>query len=136
VDFATGLVRMVREVLKDRVVVRRARKVRIGQSAEHRASETRHRNRRACRVEDAGSWIANVHRQDALFLRRGGDGRERRQLAILPESLVIAEEERLVLQDWAAEHAAELMSPQRRLLARRGLEVTGRVERGVAEEFP
>ena len=39
IDFPTGLVRMVREILKDRVVVRRARQVRIRQSVKHRAGE-------------------------------------------------------------------------------------------------
>ena len=127
---------MVRKILENRVVVGRARKVRIGQRAEHRTREIRDRNRCAGRVNHAGARIANIDRQDALLLDRCGDSRKRRQLAILTESFVVSEEERLVLHNRAAQHAAELIPPKRRLLTGCRFEIGRRIERRVAEELP
>ena len=57
-------------------------------------------------------------------------------VAVLAEAFVVGEEERLVLDDRPAEHAAELIALQRRLLPVGGLEEAGGVQRGVADELP
>ena len=56
--------------------------------------------------------------------------------AHLAEALVVGEEERPVAHDRAADHAAELIALERRLLAGRRLEEAGRVQRRVADELP
>ena len=56
-------------------------------------------------------------------------------LARLPQALVVAEEERLVLDDRAADDAAELVAVELRLAGRR-LEESGRVHARVAQELP
>ena len=135
VDLAAGLVSVVGEVLRDRIIVRRARDVRRRQSAEHLPRERRHRDRRSGRIDDARPRIANVDGEDAGVLRRRGQRREHCGLPVLTEALEVGEEERLVLRDGTAEDAAILIAPQRRLLAVGRQEVRKRVQRRVAEEL-
>ena len=111
----------VGEVLQRRVVVAVAGQVRVRKPAENLLREARHRNRRARRIHGAGPRIADVHGHDSLPLQRrrryvGEPG----DLARLPEALVVAEEERPVLDDRAADDAAELVAVERRLVRAAG----------------
>ena len=80
--------------------------------------------------------MPHVHREQALALRGRGQRGRRRLLAVLAEELDVAEEERPVLHDRAAHHAAELVAVEERLLAVGRLEEAGGVEVGAAHEVP
>ena len=137
VDLAAGLVGVVGEVLRDRVVVRGAGDVRRRQAAEHLARERGHRNRRAGRIDDAGARIADVDAQDA---RRSapcvGSVENAVALRSWRKPSKSAKKNALFLHDRSAERAAVLVAAQRRLRAVGRLEVGLGVQRGVAEELP
>ena len=121
----------------DRVVVGGAGQVGRGQAAEHLARERGHRNgacppdrRRRC--ADRGRRPRGCRRSACAV----GSVEKAVDLPVLAEPLEVAEEERLVPHDRTAEHAAELVAAQRRLLPVGRLEEGRRVQRGVAEELP
>ena len=135
VDLAARLVRVGGELLQAAEVVRVAGHVRVRERRQDLAREGGHRNRRAGRIDDAGARIAHVDRQDALPLRRRRDGGKTRRPARLAQALVVGEEERLVLHDRSAEHAAELVPIELGFAGRR-LEEAGRIHARVAKELP
>ena len=136
VHLAAGLRRAVGELLQDLQIVRGAGVGRRRQIVQHLARERGHRDRRAGRIHLAGQRIAHIDGQDAAALRHRRDRRARRLAARLIEDLDVGEEERLVLHDRAAEHAAELIAIEAGLHAGRGPEEAGGVELGAAHELP
>ena len=67
------------------------------------------------RTQAAAVGLGGIHHAEVAFQRcgRGVIGRVGRRIAALPRALVAAEEEKLVLDDPAASHAAELVALQR-----------------------
>jgi len=106
-----------------------------GQIVENPAREARHRNRRAGRVHRPRQRVHDRYRQHARAVVQIRNRVEAEDLLDVSEALVIAEEEDFVLDDRAADRAAELVALQRRLHAAGGLEVPDRIQARVAEKL-
>ncbi len=82
------------------------------------------------RLPLAGGWIVGQRivyglRKNTLALLGGGYRRENRVLSTLEGALVIYEEERLVLYDWAAVEPSELIAPKQGIVRRTLEEIPG-----------
>ena len=93
--------------------IRGDRVAREGAARKHAASRTHRRRRVVDRRHTAANWL----REDSLALEGGGHGGDHRPGDGLPLALVVPEEEGAIRAHRPAQHATELLTPERRFVA-------------------